>query len=80
MHTRPIERSARQPLAVALAFLQSKKRATSARLSQQVRSRAGYAACLCIAPVVEPLPRIALIERSIADHNRLISDAARPSE
>lgn len=59
---------------------QSKKRAASARLSQQVRCRVSYAACLCIAPEVEPLPRIALIERSIADHSRLISDAARPSE
>ncbi len=38
-----------------------------------------YAACLCIAPVDEAEPRIALIERSIADHSRLISDAARPS-
>ena len=39
-----------------------------------------YAACLCIAPDADTVPRIAFTERSIAAHSRLISAAARPSE
>ena len=39
----------------------------------------GYAACLCMAPDADAVPRIALIERSIAPHRRAISAAARPS-
>ncbi len=42
--------------------------------------RRNYAACLCIAPVADAVPRIAFTERSIAAHSRLISAAARPSE
>jgi hypothetical protein len=41
--------------------------------------RRNYAACLCIAPLADALPRIAFTERSIAAHSRLISAAARPS-
>jgi hypothetical protein len=37
------------------------------------------AACLCIAPVAETCPRIALTERSIAAQSLPISAAARPS-
>src|SRR4051794_8775885 len=43
------------------------------------RSDGDYAACLCMAPEADAVPRIALIERSIAAHSRLISEAARPS-
>ncbi len=41
--------------------------------------RRNYAACLCIVPLADAVPRIAFTERSIAAHNRLISAAARPS-
>jgi hypothetical protein len=41
--------------------------------------RRNYAACLCMAPDEDTVPRIALIERSIAAHRRPISAAARPS-
>jgi hypothetical protein len=56
-----------------------KKRAKFARSLLRQGLRRGYAACLCIAPLVDAVPRIALIERSIAAHSRPISAAARPS-
>lgn len=54
------------------------KRAETARFVGPA-VRQNYAACLCIAPVADALPRIAFTERSIAAHSRLISAAARPS-
>ncbi len=56
-----------------------KKRAGAARSFQFEPRLRCYAACLCIAPEADAVPRIALIERSIAAHSRLISAAARPS-
>ena len=38
-----------------------------------------YAACLCIAPDADAVPRIALTERSIAAHSLAISCAPRLS-
>jgi hypothetical protein len=59
----------------------NKKRAVAAR-SLLVLLDSGvsdHAACLCIAPLADAVPRIALIERSIAAHSLPISAAARPS-
>jgi hypothetical protein len=52
---------------------------TQRALFFDLRAPAPYAACLCIAPVAETDPRIALTDRSIAAHSRPISAAARPS-
>lgn len=48
-------------------------------LTSRLADGLDQAACLCIAPVAEAWPRIALIERSIAAHSLPISAAARPS-
>lgn len=48
-------------------------------LSLSFGSLRRQAACLCIAPEAETVPRIAFTERSIAAQSRAISCAARPS-
>jgi hypothetical protein len=55
------------------------KNAPSPRVLVSLAVRRNYAACLCIAPLADALPRIAFTERSIAAHSRPISAAARPS-
>ena len=55
------------------------KNARSPRVLCQSGVRRDYAACLCIAPLADAVPRIAFTERSIAAHSRPISAAARPS-
>jgi hypothetical protein len=57
----------------------NQERAEPARSWSPLSTSRNYAACLCIAPVADELPRIALTERSIAAHSRPISAAARPS-
>src|ERR1700737_5100509 len=41
-------------------------------LSVSDNKRRGYAACLCMAPADEAVPRIALIERSMRPHTRVM--------
>jgi hypothetical protein len=59
----------------------NKKRAEAARslLVLLVGGVSDHAACLCIVPLADAVPRIARTERSIAAHSRPISAAARPS-
>ena len=54
----------------------TKKNAGARALFVSLAVRRNYAACLCIAPLADALPRIAFTERSIAAHSRLISAAA----
>ena len=56
-----------------------KTRGARASLSVKKRKRRCYAACLCMVPEADAVPRIALIERSIAPQSLVISAAARPS-
>jgi hypothetical protein len=65
---------------IAVRTAHNEKRAELARSCQPL-SQYGLvqAACLCIAPVAETCPRIALTERSIAAQSLPISAAARPS-
>jgi hypothetical protein len=55
------------------------KTARNSRVLYPQAAWRNYAACLCIVPVADTVPRIAFTERSIADHSRAISAAARPS-
>jgi hypothetical protein len=62
-----------------LTLTPTNQNARKPRVVEGLAVQCDQAACLCMAPFAEAVPRIALTERSIAAQSLAISAAARPS-